>query len=149
MRKFFFLALAFFPLFACGIHERPVLAEEAPVYAGFLPLKDSPAFQQYLRRPKNDLSRLIYLLERFGQSDVEIIYEGFHLPAAKAAPIARWFLGRNYRHEPPSQWIYQWCNKTIPNGKLILVKFSDGTVRLGREVLFEELAALEKASPPV
>ena len=124
----------------------PPPISEPPLPPGFLPLKESNAFQQYQRRPKNDLSKLIFLVDRFTQTDIEIIYEGFHLPAAKAAGIARWFLGRNYRRETPSAWIYQWCNKTVPNGKLIMVKFSDGTVRLGREVLFEELAALEAAT---
>lgn len=122
-------------------------APEGVSHAGFIALKDSSAYQQYQRRPKSDLSRLLYLIERFGQSEIEVIYEGFHLPAAKAAPIARWFLGRNYRRETPAEWIYKWCNKTVPNGELILVKFPDGTVRLGREVLFEELAVLEKAAP--
>ncbi len=119
---------------------------EKPLPPGFLPLKESSAFRQYQLRPKNDLSKLIFLIDRFTQTDIEIIYEGFHLPAVKAAGIARWFLGRNYRHETPSEWIYLWCNKTVPNGKLIMVKFSDGTVRLGREILFDELAELEKAS---
>src|SRR5437868_6872523 len=55
---------------------------EKPLPPGFVPLKDSVAFQQYQRRPKSDLSKLLFLIDRFSQTDIEIIYEGFHLQAA-------------------------------------------------------------------
>ena len=38
----------------------------------------------------------------------------------------------------------RWCNTSIPAGNLIWVKLSDGKFRLAREVLLEELAALDQ-----
>ncbi|MBP9866087.1 MAG: hypothetical protein KBC91_06770 [Candidatus Omnitrophica bacterium] len=113
------------------------------LYEGFQPLAESMAYRQYQRRTKSDLSRLVFLIDRFAQSKVEIIYDGFHFPASQAAGVARWFLSRNYKKQTPEQWIYQWCNTTVPRGKIILVKLPDGSTELGREVLLGELAALE------
>jgi len=134
-----------------GIGEpNPIPAAAVPaapkqhLYEGFPPLAESRAFLQYQRRPKNDLSRLLFLIDRFGQSKVEIIYDGFHFPAFQAAGVARWFLARNYKKQTPEQWIFQWCNTTIPRGKIILVKLPDGSTELGREMLLGELAALER-----
>ena len=122
-----------------------VWAAGNPLYAGFPALETSEAFKQYQLRPKSDLSKLVYLIDRFAQSKVEIIYEGLHVPAPPAAAVAKWFLARNYKKQTPSQWIYQWCNTTIPNSRLILVKLPDGKTVPGRTVLFNELAALEAA----
>ena len=120
------------------------------LYPGFPPLEKTEAFKQYRLRPKSDLSRLVYLIDRFAQSDIEIIYEGLHVPSRPAAAVAKWFLSRNYKKQTPGEWIYQWCNRTIPNGRLVLVKLPDGSTRPGRDVLFNELAALEAAekNPP-
>jgi hypothetical protein len=108
---------------------------KANLYEGFQPLAESRAFLQYQRRPKNDLSKLLFLIDRFGQSKVEIVYDGFHFPAAQAAGVARWFLARNYKKQTPEQWIFQWCNTTVPRGKIILVKLPDGSTYDGRVML--------------
>jgi len=115
-----------------------------PFYEGFPELSESRAYKQYQRRQKSDLSKLLFLIDRFAQSKVEIIYDGFHFPSAQAAGMARWFLSRNYNKQTPEEWIYQWCNTTVPRGKLILVKLPDGSTELGREVLLSELAALKE-----
>ena len=115
------------------------------LYPGFPPLEKTEAFKQYQLRPKGDLSKLVYLIDRFAQSDIEIIYEGLHVPSRPAAAVAKWFLSRNYKKQTPGEWIYQWCNRTIPNGRLVLVKLPDGSTLPGRDVLFNELAALEAA----
>jgi len=125
---------------------KPALAatRKTNLYEGFQPLAESVAYKQYQRRPKSDLSKLLFLIDRFGQSKVEIVYDGFHFPAAQAAGVARWFLSRNYKKQTPEQWIFQWCNTTVPRGKIILVKLPDGSTELGREVLLGELSALEQ-----
>lgn len=122
-------------------------AEDKPAASsreGFQRLEESAAYRQYLHRPQNDLSKLIFLIDRFAQARVEIIYDGFHFPAPQAAGVARWFLARNYKKQTPEEWIYQWCNQTVPRGNLVLVKMPDGSVELGRQVLLDELAALER-----
>ncbi len=119
-------------------------SKKGNLYEGFQPLEQSMAYRQYQRRAKNNLSKLLFLIDRFAQSKVEIIYDGFHFPAPQAAGVARWFLARNYKQQSPKEWIYQWCNTTIPRGKLILVKLPDSSIELGREVLLGELSALER-----
>ena len=117
--------------------------KKSNLYDGFQPLTESSAYRQYQRRPKNDLSKLLFLIDRFAQSKVEIIYDGFHFQAAQAAGMARWFLSRNYNKQTAEEWVLQWCNTTVPRGKIILVKLPDGSTELGREVLLGELEALD------
>lgn len=122
----------------------PPVPRKANLYAGFQSLANSAAYRQYQHRPKSDLSKLLFLIDRFAQAKVEIIYDGFHFKTTQVVGMVRFFLSRNYNKQTPEQWIYQWCNTTVPRGKIILVKLPDGSTQLGREVLFGELAALEE-----
>lgn len=106
--------------------------------------RESKAFQLFKQRPHSDFSKLLYLIDRFEHSGIEVVYDGHYYKAAFAAKIARWFMVRNYKKENPSEWIMRWCN-TSHSGKLIHVKFPTGKFRLSREVLFEELKHLEVA----
>ena len=111
----------------------------------FGPLRESTAYAQFKMRPLNDLSRLIYLIDRFSDTGVEIIYDGNYFKAKFAGRIAMWFLSQRYRKETPEQWIMRWCNVSIPANNLIWVKMPSGKVRLAREVLMDELKALGQA----
>lgn len=109
----------------------------------FLAVETSRAFQQFKTRPDNNLSRLIYLIDRFGDFDILIRYDNYDYNAQFAARIARWFLTRRYNGEGVDKWIMQWCNTSIGTGALIWVKLPDGSFRLAREILFEEIRALD------
>jgi hypothetical protein len=109
------------------------------------PAHQSDAFRQFTTRPYSELSKILYLIDRFGSTDVEILYDGHYYHARFAKQVARWFLFHHYRKETAEQWIWRWCNKTVVTNNLIWVRFQDGTSRLAREVLLEELGALEKA----
>ena len=119
-----------------------------PVSAGtpaFPSLRESGAYQQFKLRPVSDLSRLIFLIDRFSDTGVEILYDGSYYKAKFAARIALWFLSTHYKKETPEQWIMRWCNVSVPANNLIWVKLPGGKVRLAREVLMEELKALDRA----
>lgn len=125
------------------------LISSAPVYAAnpseaFPDISSSKAYQQFKTRPHSDFSKLLFLIERFENSGIEIVYDGHYYKAFFAAKLARWFLARNYRKETPQEWIMRWCNTSIPSGKLVYVKFADGKFKLSREVLMGELKALEE-----
>ena len=107
-------------------------------------IEESSAYQAFKKRPVNDCSRLIYLIDHFKESDLEINYDGYYYKAPFAAAIARAFLAANYRRETVPQWIMKWCNTTI-GGHLIYVKFPDGKHRLSRDVLLDESKSLERA----
>ncbi len=114
-----------------------------PFYPGFTPLLESRAYQQFKARPASDYSKIIYLIDRFSDSKIQIVYDGHYFSAVFGARVARWFLARNYRKETPEQWIMKWCNASVPASNLIWVKLPTGKFRLSREVLIEELKNLE------
>ncbi len=124
--------------------ESALFSSKLFLYSGFEPARESPAYRQFKLRNISDFSKLAYLIDRFGTTDVQIIYDNHYFKAPFVARVARWFLNRNYRKETPPEWIMRWCNTAIPSGNLIWVKLPDGKFRLAREVLLEELTALEK-----
>lgn len=126
-------------LFAEGAQSVPVLHT-----AAFPPMQESMAYKQYCTRPVSELSKLIYLIDRFGNTEVQILYDGHYFSAPFAARVARWFLARHYRKETADKWIMRWCNTSIM-GNLIWAKLPDGRFVLSREILFEELGNLEAA----
>ncbi|HTL47074.1 MAG TPA: hypothetical protein VL688_03320 [Verrucomicrobiae bacterium] len=112
---------------------------------GLPPIEQSKAYGQFQQRPFSDLSVLIYLIDRFKEAELDIVYDGHYFPAPMAARLAKWFLGVQYRKERPVEWIMKWCNVTVPNGVLIWVKDGKNKYRLSREILLDELKELEKA----
>ncbi len=109
------------------------------------PLRDSKAYKQFKTRPVTDLSKLFYLIDRFAGARVEIVYNGHYYKGAFVAQLAKFFLAQNYKKETPKEWIMKWCNVSVPSGNYIWVKFPDDSFKQSREVLMDELAALEKA----
>jgi len=107
------------------------------------PLQESVAFKQYQTRPKSELSKLLFLIERFGNTDFQILYDGHYYSTRFAKQVARFFLVSRYEKEKAEKWILKWCNKTVFGGNLIWVKFPDGSTKLARELLMEELKVLD------
>lgn len=108
----------------------------------FPPIKESTAFKQFVKRPPSELSKLVYLIDRFSEAKVKINYDGFFYDAPFSAKVAKWFLARRYRSQSAEEWIMLWCNKSVPGGSLIWVIDSQENTKLAREVLFEELKTL-------
>ena len=131
-----FVAATLFVLQASGYAENPL--------DSFPSVLESKAYHQFNGRPVTEFSKLLYLIDRFEHSPIEVVYDGHYYQAVFAAKIARWFMARNYRKETVQEWIMRWCNTSI-GGKLIYVKFPDGKFRLSREVLMDELKSLDAA----
>ena len=123
----------------------PAMGQEYVLYPGFPPLKQSQAFTEFLKSPRNDYAKLLFLIDRFGDADIKVIYNGYEFEALFAAGVARWFLKIYYRGQDPKTWILQWCNRSIPNDELIRVKLPDRRYLLSRDVLSKELAQLQEA----
>jgi hypothetical protein len=113
------------------------------LYPGFSQITESKAFQKFSRRPVSDFSKILYLIDRFSEANIEIVYDEVTYKAVFATTVARWFLARNYKKQSPEAWVNQWCNRSI-NNKLIYVKLPDGKFRLSREILLKELQDLEE-----
>ena len=84
------------------------------------------------------------MIDRFTDSEVKIVYDGVYFEPGVVGPIARWFLAHHYSKETPEKWIMSWCNTSVPAGNLIYVQLPDGSFRLGREVLLQELTLLNE-----
>lgn len=126
-----------------GIAHLGFALDYKPIYPSFTPIRESKAYQKFATRPLTDFSKLLYLIDRFGDADISINYDGQTYTAKFAITVARWFLARNYKKQTPQQWINQWCTKSIGN-KTIFVKLPNGKFRPSREILMDELKALEE-----
>ncbi len=127
----FFLFLAA-PLFADG--------------AALPSLEKSRAFIQYERRPQSELSKLIYLIDRYKDSELSIFYEGQLYDAATAAKYAKNYLRKNYKKGTAENWVSRHCYRSTGQGSVIYVHYPDGAKRIMKDVMLEELAFLAKVA---
>ncbi len=127
-----------------GLPQTSSALAEVPVRPGIPPTLESKAFEQFMLRPTTELSKIIYLIDRFSDSKIEILYEDHYYSALFASRVARFFLPRHYRQEAAEHWVLTWCSTSIPSGSPIWVKFEDGSFKLAREVLLEELKSIEE-----
>lgn len=108
-------------------------------------LQQSEAYRQYAHRPRTELSKLVYLMDRFRSSDFVIFSDGMIYDADFALKFAKKYLSKNYNKERAEHWIKVHAYRTPGAGKIIDIQFSDGTRRPLRDVLLEELKVLERA----
>lgn len=108
------------------------------------PIRETRAYKVLSTRPITDHSKILYLIDRFADTPIEILYDGHYYKSAFAANVARWFIARRYRKETGEQFINKWCNATVPGNNLIWVKFPNGDFKLSKEILFSELKQLEE-----
>ena len=106
------------------------------------PLKETRAFRRYVRGPQSDLAKLLCLIDRFRDTDVQVIYQGHPYDASTAIQFARGYLARNYKNQKPDRWIK--ANVTLRgfDGRMPEFKFSTGKSRPVVDVLLEELNLL-------
>lgn len=110
------------------------------------PVQASPAYQDYLKRPKSELSKLIFLMERFKGTEHKVVISGREYTSAESMPYAKKYLYKNYKGKAKAgKWLKEHSYRTPGSGDIIYVKFSDGTLEVLRDVLVKELENLEKA----
>lgn len=125
------------------VSASPAFANEnKPLYPGFPAVQESIAYKQFRNRPGNERSKLLYLIDRFSTADIKIVFDGIYYATPMVARIARWFLANNYSKETAEKWVMIWCNQSAFTGQIIWVQLPDGKFKLAREVLLEELEAL-------
>lgn len=118
---------------------------KATLYPGFPILRESKAYKKFSIRTYSEFSKILYLIDRYSDSQILINYEDQNYTAAFSTTVARWFLSRNYKKQTAREWIKQWCSKSIFANKPIFVKLPDGKFLLAREILEAELTELEQA----
>lgn len=126
-----------------------VFSFSCALYAEIPPLRDSRAFKAYEKRPKTELSKLIYLIERFNIEGIEIKIDGNIYPARLAYAFARMYLGLNYSQEKAEAWIEKHCYRSPFTNEVMLVRVDGGEYGVGRDFLLRELEMLRQAEAEV
>jgi hypothetical protein len=114
------------------------------------PVETSKAYERYLNRPRSEMSRLIYLLDRFNFDGMEIRVDGTTYQAPMCVPFVKAYLALNYRKERAEVWIQKHVYRSPFTNEVMVGRLPGEDYRPGRDMLFEELAKLrklEEASP--
>jgi hypothetical protein len=112
---------------------------------GLEPVAQSQAYQEFLKKPGNDLSKMICLLNYFRTAPVVVRFEGIDYTAQAAYPFGLVYLMTNYRNEKPDDWARKHCYRTLFGNNIIFFKFQDGSSRPARDVILEKYHELEEA----
>ncbi len=113
------------------------------IYAqGLGEFKTSDAYKSYLKRPKNELSKLIYLLDRFNAPGVEIKLDGNIYTTDKAFPYSKGYLSKNYKKEKAEDWIRAHCYRSREKNDVLYMRVGDEKFEPVRDVLIRELGQL-------
>ncbi len=107
-----------------------------------LPAETTPAYAQYSRRPSTELSKLIYLIDRFKETALQVLYDGYEYTAPEAARYAKNFLAKNYKEGSADSWVKNHCYRT-EGGSIIYLKDPAGELRPLQDVLLTELETLQ------
>jgi len=112
---------------------------------GLEPVTQSQAYQEFLKKPGKDLSKMICLLNYFRTSPVVVRFEGIDYTAEAAYPFGLVYLMTNYRNEKPDDWARKHCYRSLFGNNIIFFKFQDGSSRPARDVILEKYYELEEA----
>jgi hypothetical protein len=134
----FVLAVSF-SLFSLGTAPAVLGAE------GLQPVEQSQAYQEFLKKPANDFSKMICLLNYFRTAPVMVQFDGIDYTAEAAYPFGLVYLMTNYRNEKPEQWARKHCYRSLFGNNIIFFKFRDGSSRPARDVIIEKYHELEEA----
>lgn len=147
MKKLLSFSLPFW-LISLIVPAASASERNAETFLNQLPgLEETRAYEQYRARPENELSKMLYLIDRFGETNAEIIYGGKSFKTGMVARVARWFIKTHYKNDEKAVgWINQWCYRTIPHGEMIWVKDSSGSFFSARDILLADLGHLESAA---
>ncbi len=119
------------------IFSVPVLAEGLP------PISESRAFQLYRQRSQTELSKLIYLLDRYRNTDYLIHYEGRDFDSRVALQEAKKYLATHYANESATRFIEENAYRPKGGSGILYLKTPKGDMSLLKDVLLSELKALE------
>ncbi len=112
---------------------------------GLEPVAQSQAYQEFLKKPGNDLSKMVCLLNYFRTAPIVVRFEGIDYLAQVAYPFGLVYLMTNYRNEKPEDWARKHCYRSLFGNSIIFFKFQDGSSRPARDVIIEKFYELEEA----
>ena len=110
----------------------------AAVVDALPPFQGTPAYKQYQKRPKSELSKILYLMDRFKAAPLIVIYDRSEYESDVALKYAKSYVAKHYHREDAQKWIQENAYRSLSGG-VIYIKFPDGERKLLRDVLIEEL----------
>ncbi len=116
----------------CGVDELPLL-------------ETSEAFEQYLKKPRTNLAKLLFGLNYFRTAPVMVRYDDVDYSPQFAYPLGLAYLLTHYRNEDPERWIKKNCYRSPTADKIMYFKFPDGNYYPVREVFIKTLCSLNEA----
>ena len=141
MRKFFILSV--FILAVSSSFEMAGAAASAN--ESLPPFETSQTCRRYTKGNKTELAKLICLIERFQNSEFQIVFDGNTYDANTAIGFGRNYIFRNYRNEQADRWIKIHATHAGGTGRVIYLKYPSGRRRPLEQVLAEELSQLTQA----
>ena len=112
---------------------------------GLEPVEQSQAYQEFLKKPGNDLAKMICLLNYFRTAPITVQFDGIDYTAQAAYPFGLVYLMTHYRNEDPEQWAKKHCYRSLFGDNIIFFKFQDGSSRAARDVILEKYHELQEA----
>lgn len=109
------------------------------------PHTESFAYKQYQLRPKSELSKLYYLMDRYNGSDFKVLYDGAEYDSGAALKYAKSYIAKHYRKQPARAWVTENAYRS-GSGSAIYLKSPEGKTTLLRDALIEELKTIETVS---
>lgn len=138
------LALALNFSFPQTAKAQEISPPPAPVLGFVQQPAASRALQRFQKRPVSELSKLIYLVDRLGETKVDVVYEKKSYSSQLVLPVARWYLNAHYNKKDSAEnWLSKWCYRSLGSGETVWVKYQDGSLREARDLLLEELDRLD------
>jgi len=137
--KLKFVFILILAIVSAGLNGGTVMAEE---YA-LAPHTDSFAFKQYQLRPKSELSKLYYLMDRYNGSSFKVLYDGAEYESGAALRYAKSYVSKHYRKQTARDWVSEHAYRS-GSGRAIYLKSPEGKNILLRDALIKELAPIEK-----
>ena len=110
-------------------------------------MEDSKAYKQYvIRKSDTELSKLIYLMDRFRDAEFEIKYSRSWYGADEAMMEARKFLQKNYKKESAEKFIKMHTYRPYGKSDILYIKFPNSEIHILRDVLLKELELLNSVT---
>ena len=143
MKRFWVSGILFvsFSLVFCGVAPAALGTE------GLQPMAESQAFQDFLKKPANNFSKLVCLLNYLRTAPVMVQYEGSDYSMQIAYPLGLAYLMTNYRNENPEQWVRKNSYRSLFRNQIIYFKLPNGSYVPARDVLTEKIHELDAARP--
>ncbi len=116
-----------------------------PVIPDLPPVHESLAFKQLRQRPKSELSKMLYLIERFKNMNAEVQYNSGRYKIKDISILIQGFILVNFdRKGTAKDWVIQNASYSRTKRNPIWVYLPDGSHCLAKDLLLQELETLEK-----